>query len=183
MNSVKKANGYISLLSIILMLAHAVYQLVSYVIFYYNPVISKVLGYGTAALILIHIVLSGFSLVRLHDSSSVMYKKLNARTLIQRGSGMLMLILLPIHIYSFKLLGMSVGTIWYWLVEASQVIFFASLYTHVAISFTRALISLGWLTDDRKRASIDRFLIILAPIAAVITGFIIVRTHLMLFGH
>ena len=152
---IKKTNAKLSLITIFLLAVHSIYQIVSYIIFYYNPLLSKLFGYSVAAVILLHIILSVISVFALHDSKTVSYSKLNARILTQRISAVIMCILLPIHICLFDLLKKTAGTTLYALLEATQVLFFASLFLHISISFSNALVTLGILEDMKKKKIID----------------------------
>ena len=149
--AIKKWNARLSLLTLLLLLIHEGYQLYAYITFYYNPTLSKVTGFATAGCFALHAILSVISVFVLHDAKSVAYKKLNIRTVLQRVSAVLILLLLPLHIFSFSLLKSSAGGVGYVLVEAAQIIFYAMLSCHVALSFSNALITLGRLSDIKKK--------------------------------
>lgn len=180
--TVKKWNARLSLLTFALLLTHEAYQLYAYTTFYYNPVLSKVTGFATAGCFVLHVILSAICVFSLHDSKTVAYKKLNLRTLLQRISGVCMMLLLPLHIFSFSLLKSSAGGFGYTLVEAAGILFFAAVSCHVALSFSNALVTLGWLSDIRKKRILDRVLLIVFALLFIAASVIVVSTHAKIMG-
>lgn len=178
----KKANAGISLLIILLMLAHVIYQVVSYATFYYNPLITKVLGYVLVAAIVAHAGLSMAIVFGRHDSKTVTYKALNIRTLLQRIFAGLMCVLIPVHIFAFKLLSKSAGTVFFTLLLLIMVIFYWSVFSHVALSFTNALVSLGWLGDIKKKKVMDIIVWILCFLMFLAASIIITMTYWKMFN-
>ena len=179
---VKKLNAWLSLLLIIVLLLHMGYQTISYLIFYYNPTIQRILVFFTAVLIIIHAALSMFSVFVLHDSRKIVYKKLNARTLLQRISAGAIVVLLPLHISTFRLLGKTAGTNMFYMTEAAQALFHAAILLHVSVSFSNALISAGLLEDERKRYLIDRCTWVICAVLFLIVTVVITYTQLRIFG-
>ncbi len=180
--TVKKWNARLSLLTFALLLTHEAYQLYAYTTFYYNPVLSKVTGFATEGCFVLHVILSAICVFSLHDSKTVAYKKLNLRTLLQRISGVCMMLLLPLHIFSFSLLKSSAGGFGYTLVEAASILFFAAVSCHVALSFSNALVTLGWLSDIRKKRILDRVLLIAFALLFIAASVIVVSTHAKIMG-
>lgn len=173
----KKANAGIGLLIILLMLGHVIYNVVSYLTYYYNPVITKVGGYALVAAIVAHAGLSMAIVFGRHDSKTVTYKALNIRTLLQRIFAALMCVLIPVHIFTFKLLDATVGTVFFNLILFVAVIFYWSVFSHVALSFSNALVSLGWLTDIKKKKVIDIIVWILCFVMFIAASVIVTMTQ------
>lgn len=180
--NIKKWNARLSLLTIALLLIHEGYQLYAYLTFYYNPTLSKVSGFVTAGCFVLHGILSAICIFALHDSKTVAYKKRNIRTLLQRISAVMILVLLPIHIFSFSLLQSSIGGIGYVFIEAVQIIFYAALSCHIALSFSNALITLGRLSDIKKKRIIDMVVLIICALLFIAVSVIITTTHVKIFG-
>lgn len=180
--NIKKWNARLSLLTIVLLLIHEGYQLYAYTTMYYNPILSKVTGYALAAALGLHVILSIVSVFVLHDAKKVTYKKLNIKTVIQRVSAVLIVLLLPIHILSFDLLQSSVGGIGYILTEIAQILFYAALFCHIATSFSNAFITLGTLTDMRKKRIIDIVVAVICAILFLAASVIITSAHTMIFN-
>ena len=57
---------------------------------------------------------------------------------MQRVSAVLIVLLLQLHILSFSLLQKSAGGAGYILIEAVQIVFYAALMGHIALSFGNA---------------------------------------------
>ena len=180
--AVKKWNARLSLLTLLLLVMHEGYQLYAYVTFYYNPTLSKVSGFATAGCFVLHAILSMICVFGMHDAKNVAYKKLNIRTVLQRVSAVLILLLLPLHIFSFSLMKSSVGGIGYVLVEAAQILFYAMLSCHVATSFSNALITLGRLSDIKKKRIIDVIVSVIFTLLFIAASVIITTTHTKIIG-
>ncbi len=180
---VKKANAYLALISILMLVLHAAYQLFSYIAFFYNPMLSAAFGFTLLAAVLLHVFLSVVSIFVLHDAKTILYKKLNIRTLIQRISALLMILLLPIHVNEFQLLQNISNGVEFVVLEGFLVMFYAALFLHVSASFTKALITLGWLYDDEKRKAYDRLLMRACALVFVIVAAISIHTHISLINN
>ena len=179
--NIKKWNARLSLLTVVLFLIHEGYHLYAYTTMYYNPVLSKVTGYALAGALGLHVILSIISVFVLHDAKKVSYKKLNIKTVIQRVSAVLIVLLLPIHILSFGLLQSSVGGIGYILTEIAQILFYAALCCHIAVSFSNALITLGYLTEMRRKRIIDIVVAVICAILFLAASVIITLVHTKIF--
>ena len=180
--NIKKWNARLSLLTFALLLIHEGYQLYAYLTFYYNPTLSMLSGYAAAGCFVLHGILSAICVFALHDSKTIVYKKLNIRTLLQRISAVMIILLLPIHIFSFSLLQSSVGGIGYILVEAVQIIYYGVLSCHIALSFSNALITLGRLSDMKKKRIIDIVVLVICTLLFIAVSVIITMTHTKIFG-
>ena len=101
---------------------------------------------------------------------------------MKRWTSVLLILLLPLHIFSFPLLKSSAGGFGYFLVEAAQIIFYAALFCHVATSFSNALITLGWLSDIKKKRIIDVVVLVICVIMLIAVSVIITTTHTKLFA-
>ena len=180
--NIKKWNARLSLLTIMLLLIHEGYQLFAYLTFYYNPTLSLATGYVVAVCFVLHGILSAISVFALHDAKSIAYKRLNIKTVLQRVSAALIILLLPLHIFSFSLLQSSAGGIVYWLVEAVQILYYAALSCHIALSFGNALISLGRLSDIKKKRVIDIIVLVICVLLFIAVSVIITTIHTKIIG-
>lgn len=180
--NVKKLNARLSLLTIFFLLIHEGYQLYAFITFYYNPALSMASGISVAVCLVLHVILSVISVISLHDSKTVVYKRLNIRTVIQRISGVLLLVLLPLHIFTMPLLKLSVGGAGYVLTEAVGIIFYAAVSCHAALSFSNALITLGLLSDIKKKRVIDIVALVFFALLFIAASVIITTTHTKIVG-
>ena len=173
----KKANAGLALLTCLVLFTHVIYQVVSYIMFFYNPVISKVLGFSVMGLFVCHAVISIIIVIHNHDAKDVKYMALNVRTLLQRIFAFVMCALLPTHIFAGKVLSKNAGTIFYNLEELAQVLFFWAMFSHIALSLTNAFVTFGWLTDIKKKKTMDVVFFIVCMLLFVATSFVVVLTQ------
>ncbi len=178
---IKRVNAYFSLASLALIAVHVIYEIFAYITMYYNPVLSALVSYIPATIIVTHAIISIICVIFLNDSIKILYKSMNRETVLQRVSAFLMVILLPVHIVSYNLLESSAGSAGYIVTEIAQVIFYMSLYTHIAVSVSKAFVTLGFLDDDRRRKRIDVFAMIICGIMFFITTVIILTSHGKMF--
>lgn len=179
--TLKKSNAALSLFCIVLLFVHAVYQTVSYIVFYYNPFLSKLFGVLLAAAIVLHGILSCVSVSIVHDSRGIVYRRLNLRTFLQRLSAAGITVLLLPHIFSFHLLQKTAGTVFFIFLESAQILFFAALFLHAALSFSNAFVSLGLLSDIKKKRRIDAVAAVVCAVLFVLMSVTIIIVHLKLF--
>jgi succinate dehydrogenase hydrophobic anchor subunit len=111
-----------------------------------------------------------------------MYKRLNLETVIQRVSAVIMVVLFPFHINTYDFLKINSHGAAFWFAETVYIVFYSALFSHIAVSFSKALISLGKLEDDSKRRSINKAAALICALAALITIIITIRTHIKMFG-
>ena len=181
----KKINAALGLLSIAAMLLHIGYTVFAYLAFYYNPTLKLLTAIPFMVLACLHAVCGMLTLFLQSDGTRLeLYPKQNARTILQRVSAALMLPLLILHINTFGLLQSSAEAgqwIWFALLMLSQPLFYGTVLTHIAVSVTRGLITLGWLSSTEKQKVIDRVVYILCALAFVVSTFVVVRTELAMF--
>ena len=177
-----KKNAWLSIILCITLLIHVIYQAAAYIMFFYAPLASKILGYAVVVPMIFHAFLSMLSIFVLHDSKTVLYKTSNIGTCVQRISGIIGGVLLPIHILSFMILSQSVGSYVFYLTESSQILFYAAIFAHIAVSFSKAFVTLGILENPRKKRFIDRLLWVVCIFLFVIMCVLIIRTHRIIFG-
>ena len=174
-------NAYLSIIITVLLVVHAGYESAAFFMMYYNPLLSKITGYLIAGMVTVHALISVICLFVLHDSKSVTYIKLNIGTVIQRICAMLMIVLLPVHILAIGLLSGSIGCYGYVLTEAAQVLFYAAVFTHLAVSFEKSLITLGWLEKEATRRRLNIIMTVVCLLMFIVTGVITITTHIKMF--
>ncbi len=174
---IKKANAAFGLLTILLLLAHAGYQVVAYIMFIYDPLVTKVLAWACTACVLVHAVLGMSILMFSHDGSALMeYPRKNMRTILQRASAIGILVTIILHIQAISIL--HSGSFGLVIAEVIQFLTFSFVFTHIATSFSNAFITLGLLEnmDTKKRIDTVCYIICgifwLVCVAVVGTAFI-----------
>ena len=181
----KKMNAALGLLSIAAMLLHIGYSVFAYLTFYYNPKLKLITAIPFIVLVCLHAVCGMLTVFLQADGTRLdLYPKQNLGTILQRVSAALMLPLLILHINTFGLLQSSAGAgQWFWfaLLMFSQLLFYGAVLTHVAVSVTRGLITLGLLTSKDKQKSIDMVIYIICAAVFVVAAFVLLRTELAMF--
>ena len=181
----KKINAVLGLLTIVLLIVHAAYNVFCYLTMYYNPVLKQAVSLPLMIAVCLHAVL-GMSMVFLNRDGGDLrvYSEYNKETILQRISAALILPILFIHIKTFALMsssaesGAKLPVILLILVE---ILFFGIVFTHISISFSRALITLGLLSDIDKKRRLDKFMYIFCALLFAICVIAIVRTQLFMF--
>ena len=177
----KKTNAYLSIITMFLLVIHAGYESLSFVLMYYNPMLSKITGYLTVGTVTVHAAISVICLFVLHDNKSIIYIRLNIKTVIQRICALIMTVLLLVHIFAFDLLGKGIGGYGYIITEASQILFYAAVFTHIAVSFEKSLITLGWLEKETTRQKLNMIVSVVCLLLFIVTGVITITTHFKIF--
>lgn len=176
----KKWNARLAIFTFFLLLIHEGYQLFAYLTFYYNSTISAITGFSLAGCFLAHGILSAISVFVLHDAKIVTYKKRNCKTVLQRASAVVVILLLPVHIFSFSLLQRS-ETAAYAVIEALQIVYYAALTGHIAVSIGNALVTLGLLADIGKKRVLDTVVFVVCALLFIAVCVIITMGHAKLF--
>lgn len=179
---IKKINAILALLTMALLLAHGGYQIVSYILYFYNPVITKVLGGALATAYVLHAVLSMYIVFKVNDTVKITYRKRNIRTLIQRDTGMLSMLLFFFHAEGMMLLGKTAGTGWFYVMEFASFLFIMVLMVHVSISFSKAFVTLGLITDEKKVKVIDNVMAVICAVFFVVSVVVMFITFGKLFA-
>ena len=181
----KKINAALGLLSIAAMLVHIGYTVFAYLTFYYNPALKLLTAIPFMVLVCLHAVCGMTSVFLQSDGTRLdLYPGQNTKTILQRVSAALMFPLLILHINTFRLLQSSAEAgqwIWFALLMISQPLFYGTVLTHIAVSLTRAFVTLGWLTSRDRQKVIDRVVYVLCAVAFAVSTFVVVRTELAMF--
>lgn len=181
----KKLNAALGLLSIVAMLLHIGYTVFAYLAFYYNPTLKALTAVPFMVLVCLHAVCGMLTVFLQADGTCLdLYPKQNLRTILQRASAALMLPLLILHINTYGMLRSSAEAgqwLWFALLMLSQPLFYGTVLTHVAVSVTSGLITLGLLTSRDRQKRIDTVIYVLCALAFAFTTFVVLRTELAMF--
>ena len=181
----KKTNAALGLLSILLMLSHIGYSVFAYLTMYYNPFLKNIFAYPFMIAVCLHAVLGMLSVSMQPEGSRLdLYPKLNARTVLQRVSAALIFPLLILHINTFSLMRASAEgghKVFIMLLILGELLFFAAVITHISVSLTKALITLGLLSSSKTAKAIDTVLYILGAAVFLVSAFAVVRGQAMMF--
>ena len=181
----KKLNAALSLLSVALLLAHLGYNVYTYLTFRYHPVPVRLLANAASIAICLHAIL-GMCLVFLMGDGTRLagYGRQNLGTVLQRVTAALMFPLLLVHVGHYATLmaaaqsgqmGKVAGVL------ALEIVFYADVIVHIAVSFSRALITLGWLQKPKTKKVLDRVAWVLGAVLFLLAVFSVTRTQLTMF--
>lgn len=173
---IKKTNAILGLLAILILLAHAGYQVIAYILFIYNPLVTKLLGWATVAVVSMHAVLGMSMLMLVHDGGNAQaYPAMNMRTILQRASAIGIMVMLVLHIKAYDIL--TSGTPGLIAAELIQLIFFSCTFTHIGTSFSNAFVTLGVLDDMDRKRKIDRVTYVICAVFWAVTVLVVGKTY------
>ena len=176
----KKINAALGLLSIVAMLVHIGYTVFAYLTFYYNESLKILTAIPFMVLVCLHAVCGMLTVFLQADGTRLdLYPKQNLRTILQRASAALILPLMILHINTYGLLASTAEAeqwLWFALLMLSQPLFYGVALTHVAVSVTRGLITLGLLSSSDRQKRIDRVIYVLGALAFAVATFVVLQS-------
>ena len=132
----------------------------------------QILAEGIMATVLIHVVLC---IVSYYPRRGVLnfhrYRKANWRLITQRISGIVILILLYPHMRVLHLIisGASFSGGAKFLVLVTEILFAGAAFLHLSVSFSRSMLTLGLLKNDRMEKLVDYVTWIICGLLMVLT--------------
>lgn len=181
----KKASAALGLLSCLSLLVHMGYSAFAYLTFYYNPTLKMITALPFMLFVCAHAICGMCSVFLQGDGTRLdVYSKPNLRTILQRVSAAFIFPLLIVHLRTFDLLsGASSSGNWTLLgfIVLLQVLFFAVVVVHTATSFSKGLITLGFLADRNAQKMLDRIVYALCAAAFAIATFAVLQGELAMF--
>ena len=183
--AIKKLNAVLSLITILLLLAHIGYTSYSYLTMYYNPELRKFFIFPFMIAVMIHAVLGMLSVFLNSDGTALSsYPKLNRHTVLQRVTAALILPLVFLHTQTFNLMkeNAEAGNKWViWLLIIAEVLLFAAALAHAALSLSRALITFGLLKSRDRQIKIDRVCLIISGLILVFASYAVIKGQMTMF--
>ena len=180
----KKANAALAMLTFLTGIVHIGSVVFMYVMGWYYATFLHVTAGIFMTLTMLHAILGIIAITALGDGMKRdPYKKQNMNTIIQRTSGILMFPLMFLHANTFELLTKNIisnNMIVFGLLLAVQIIFFADVLTHISLSVSRALITLGFITSCERRDKVDRVVYILCGCMFVAAAVAVTRFDIKL---
>ena len=176
--SMKKINAVWGWLSIIALLGHLVTMSYSLLTGWYDFAICKALAYATAITVGGHVVFALIVVMFLHDGANLGgYAGLNKRTILQRASGIAILVLLVAHVHSFGFItaGEPLDAPTKAFIIVTEVLFFAAICTHLATSFSKSLITWGLIREESTERRVNLIAEIVCAVLFVVPCFALVR--------
>ena len=181
----KKINAALALLTAAALLAHVGATVYIYLTMTYNPGLKTITSVPFMVCVCLHAIL-GMAIVftQADGTRADLYPKQNRRTIAQRISAALIFPLLILHLNTFSLLkdaaaaGNRFLTV---LLLISHPLFFGAVFIHTAESLTRALITLGWLTDRKKQKTTDMIIRIFFAAVLAVSVYAVVKGQAAMF--
>ena len=169
--NLRKINAIISMLIVVLLFNHSIFNAVEMLSRYRIAGAKTIFPWVLVVLVAVHAVLSIAMAVLAHKGTEKrkynMYNNLNKQTMLQRYSGILMIVLLGVHI---------VGSGTYFqpkmLHAVLHPVFFAVVLMHLAVSMSKAFITLG-IGNAKLVKVLDRVLPIICGVLCIacVVGF------------
>lgn len=181
----KKVNAVIGLFSIVMLICHTMIMSYSMMTGWYNYRICKMLSRGTATFMIIHIALTLFMIIFIHEKNVLFNVKYNLRVLVQRISAVLIFLMFYIHMTAFKFIvnGNVPDLNEKIVLIVTEILFFAGVFSHAAVSFSRACISLGFISDKKHLNYIDIIAFIVCAMLFAVTSVILILFIAAYGGH
>ena len=181
----KRTNAVLGLLTVILLFIHTGFNVFCYMTMFYDPVLKSIFSLPLIVVFCLHAVL-GMSLVFMNSDGTglVLYPGYNKYTIAQRISAALLFPVLLIHLRTFAFMGTSAeagNAVVIIILIIVEVLFFGTVFTHISVSFSRALITLGLLSSREKQRRIDKAMIIICAVFFIVSVIAVVRTQLIMF--
>ena len=181
----KKTNAVLSLLSFVLLLSHMGYSAYSYITLYYNPFLTHLIAYTFAAAVCLHAVL-GTALVFMQadGTRASSYPRLNKQTVLQRLSAAVIFPLLIFHLKSYELMSSSAENGCKGLIIIAvivELLFYAAVVSHSAVSVTKAFITLGALSSEKTLKRLDLTVYVLCGVMYAVTAFSVTWGRAVMF--
>lgn len=181
----KKVNAALGLLSILCMLLHAGYSVFAYLTMYYNPVLKWAFAIPCVLFVCLHAVGGMAALFLQADGTRLdLYPRKNAGTVLQRVSAALIFPLLILHLYTFSLMQASAENgrkVFILLLILAELLFFAAVITHIAVSVSGALITLGLLSSPGARKAVDLAAYLLGAAVFLVASYAVVAGQAAMF--
>ena len=182
---IKKFNAVLSLLTTLAIFIHVGYTAYAYLTFYYNPLLKEITAMPFMAFACLHAICAmGIVFFSADGTKLGQYPKKNIGTILQRASAIHILPLLILHINTFDILKTCAGNgKWFFfaLVMIFQPIFYATVFTHVTVSVSRALITLGRLSSLEKKKTVDRIVLIICAVFFLVASYAVIKGQLTMF--
>lgn len=175
---IKKWNAVCSWVITLFLLGHLLTMSYSMLTGWYNYAVCKTLARGTAAAVVIHIILCIVSFYSMRGAVRIKkYQRENWRLIAQRVSGIIILIFLYPHMRAFCFIvnetALSGGAKFILLV--TEILFLGAVFLHLGVSFSRSMLTLGLLRDDKMEKTVDCAAGIICGILMVLTTVALIR--------
>ena len=157
--ALKKVNAIFAWILIILLMIHISTTVCYMLTGWYDLTLFTISARAVTVVCIAHVVLSLGIVFFMHDGANYSkYGGLNKRTIIQRASGLVILLLVHPHVklfasFIYEHVPLSIPK--KILVFAVEGLFFSAVFLHLGTSFSRSLITMGLLRTERGEKAAD----------------------------
>lgn len=168
--NLKKINALLGLLTAASLTGHAGTMGVSLWTGWYNFSLCKSLAKSTVLFMFLHAVVSIGILFFHHDGGQMKYGRLNRSTALQRDTAIAILVLIHVHTkaYAHMTTGAVLSTGQTAMFCVTELLYFAAVMTHTAVSLSKAAVTLGLVRSGEAVKRIDRVVWTLCGLAMLI---------------
>ncbi len=141
-----------------------------------NQIIARICG----TIAIFHVLISCFMIFISHEGKKMnQYPRENMSTLLQRLSGLLMIFFLFFHIGLLQALADHQGQdlLFFILRTSAAILCYGTVFLHIALSFSRALITLGVLTSRDTKRRLDRILWVILGLGFITASILITYSY------
>lgn len=179
---IKKVNSLFALISVMSICGHAGTMVYSLITGWYSYSLCKAFAHITACSVSVHVALCLIIYFFIHEGSKISYAgKENIETIIQRVTGLLIILLVHRHIvnYGFIMSGEVFPTADRVKLLICELIYFGAIFAHLAVSVQRIGISFGIIRSRKAYSVIEKIIKPLCAALFILTAFALVRFVVM----
>lgn len=157
--TIKKINAICSWIVSLTLLSHAAIMGAFLLTGWSNPSLTKALAHSTAGMVFIHAIISIIIVMFCHDGANFSkYTKLNKKTIVQRASCILIIAVLHLHVNAFEFiaLGEPLSAVGKVRLLITELVFFGSVFAHLASSFGNSFVSLGLIRKESTLKKVQK---------------------------
>lgn len=181
----KKTNAFLGLLSAVALLVHMLYNCFAYFTFYYNPALKGWTSLPLIILVCAHAVCGMCTVFLMGDGTRLdLYPQRNRTTITQRISAALLFPLLIVHLKTFELLNASSeegNWFMFALLITVQILFYGVATVHTAVSFSKGLVTLGLIGDEKKLKAVNGIIGTVFGLAFLAVSVAVIRGEILMF--
>lgn len=167
----KKINSVLTIITTLILIDHLGAMSMFLLTGSMNPMVTKIVAHALCGVVTLHAILSIISVFFMNSGTGIgKYKSQNKNTIIQRATSIVIAIMVHPHLKAFGFIiakqplpvPAKVGLI------VTQIIFFGAILLHLAVSFSKALITLGLIRNEKAEKRVN---LIMNIICAALTIF------------
>lgn len=129
----------------------------------------EIIPRATMTVAIMHAILSIAMIFTVQENKMITYTAANKRTIIQRATADISLIMLILHVVFVSGADGQIGTVRLIFSILIDVIFYVAMFTHLSVSFSKSLITLGVISTDAAEAKANKIASVVCKLLGVIS--------------